>query len=124
LARYRGDEINTVGDAFVIAFDGPARAIRCALAIKEAVHPLDIEIRAGIHTGECHIEGETLSGIALHIGARVSSLAAAGEVLISSTVKDLIAGAGITVAERGTHALKGVPGEWAIFSVTDAGARR
>jgi pimeloyl-ACP methyl ester carboxylesterase len=124
LARFRGQEINTAGDAFVASFDGPARAIRCALAIRDAVRPLGIEIRAGIHTGECHVDGQALSGIALHIGARVSALGSAGDVFVSSTVKDLVAGAGMTFAERGMHVLKGVPGDWAIFSVVDAGARR
>jgi pimeloyl-ACP methyl ester carboxylesterase len=124
LARFRGHEINTAGDAFVASFDGPARSIRCALAIRDAVRSLGIEIRAGIHTGECHVEGQTLSGIALHIGARVCALGNAGDVLVSRTVKDLVAGAGISFEERGTHVLKGVPDEWTIFSVADAGSRR
>jgi class 3 adenylate cyclase len=123
LARFRGQEINTAGDGFVASFDGPARAIRCALAIKGAVRPFGIDIRAGIHAGECYIEDGALSGIALHIGARVAAIGQAGEVLVSSTVKDLVAGAGITFAERGVHALKGVPGEWTIFNVVDASAR-
>jgi class 3 adenylate cyclase len=116
LARFRGQEINTAGDGFVAAFDGPARAIRCALAVRDAVRPIGIEVRAGIHTGECHLEGDRLSGIALHIGARICGLAGAGEVLVSGTVKDLIAGAAISVADRGLHHLKGVPGDWAIFA--------
>jgi pimeloyl-ACP methyl ester carboxylesterase len=124
LARFRGHEINTAGDAFVASFDGPARSIRCALAIRDAVRSLGIEIRAGIHTGECHVEGQTLSGIALHIGARVCALGNAGDVLVSRTVKDLVAGAGISFEERGAHVLKGVPDDWTIFSVADAGSRR
>jgi pimeloyl-ACP methyl ester carboxylesterase len=123
LARFRGQEINTAGDGFVASFDGPARAIRCALAIKGAVRPFGIDIRAGIHSGECYIEDGALSGIALHIGARVAAMGQAGEVLVSSTVKDLVAGAGITFAERGVHVLKGVPGEWPIFNVVEADAR-
>ena len=121
LARFRGEEINTAGDGFVSSFDGPARAIRCAMAIREAIRAIGIEIRAGIHTGECHVDGRTLSGIALHIGARVCALGGAGDVLVSGTVKDLVAGAGLAFVERGRHALKGVPGEWAIFGVVGAG---
>jgi len=115
LKRFRGSEIDTAGDGFLASFDGPARGIRCAQAVREAVRPLEIEIRAGLHSGECEVSGEKLSGIAVHIGARVMAQAAADEVLVSSTVKDLVAGSGIAFEERGAHALKGVPGEWRLF---------
>ena len=98
-------------------FDGPARGVRCACAIAEEIHPLGIDVRAGLHTGECEIMGEDVGGIAVHIGARVASLAGAGEVLVSRTVKDLVAGSGLQFAERGTRALKGVPGDWQIYAV-------
>lgn len=117
LARFRGREVNTAGDGFVAAFDGPARAIRCSLAIVQAVRRLGIDIRAGIHTGECDVSGDSLAGIALHIGARVAAMGGAGEVLVSRTVKDLVAGSGIEFADRGHHVLRGVPGEWSIFAV-------
>jgi class 3 adenylate cyclase len=120
LARFRGREVSTAGDSFLATFDGPARAIRCARAISEAVRPLGIEVRAGLHTGECEIMGNDIAGIAVHTGARVAALAAGGEVLVSSTVKDLVAGSGIEFTDRGTHALKGVPGEWRIFAVASA----
>jgi len=115
LKRFRGSEIDTAGDGFLASFDGPARGIRCAHAIREAVRSLAIEIRAGLHSGECEVAGEKLSGIAVHIGARVMGEAAADEVLVSSTVKDLVAGSGIAFEARGAHALKGVPGEWRLF---------
>jgi pimeloyl-ACP methyl ester carboxylesterase len=118
LTRFRGREVDTAGDGFFAAFDGPARAIRCAEAIGEGVRSLGIEIRTGLHTGECEVIGEKVGGIAVHIGARVASLARAGEVLVSSTVKDLVAGSGLCFEERGTHTLKGVPGEWRLFAVT------
>jgi pimeloyl-ACP methyl ester carboxylesterase len=117
LGRFRGREIDTAGDGFFAAFDGPARAIRCAEAISTGVRSLGIEIRAGLHTGECEVIGEKVGGIAVHIGARVASLARAGEVLVSSTVKDLVAGSGIGFEDRGTQTLKGVPGEWRLFAV-------
>jgi pimeloyl-ACP methyl ester carboxylesterase/class 3 adenylate cyclase len=117
LARYRGRELDTAGDGFFASFDGPARAIRCACAITEGVHALGIDVRAGLHTGECEsIEGK-VGGIAVHIGARVASEAAAGEVLVSSTVKDLVAGSGLQFEERGAATLKGVPGEWRLYAV-------
>jgi pimeloyl-ACP methyl ester carboxylesterase len=119
--RHRGREVNTTGDGFVACFDGPARAVRCALATAEAVRPLGLEIRAGVHTGECHLEGDQISGIALHIGARIAALAGPGEVLVSSTVKDLVAGAGILFAGRGAHALKGVPDKWQVFAASVRG---
>ena len=115
LAAHRGREIEFAGDGMLATFDGPARAIRCACAIVEAVRPLGIEIRAGLHTGEVELAGAAVRGIAVHIGARVAAQAGAGEVLVSSTVKDLVAGSGIRFADRGQHALKGVPGEWRLF---------
>jgi class 3 adenylate cyclase len=118
LTRFRGREVDTAGDGFFAAFDGPARAIRCAEAITGGVRSLGIEIRAGLHTGECEVIGEKVGGIAVHIGARVASLARAGEVLVSNTVKDLVAGSGLGFEERGTHTLKGVPGEWRLYAVT------
>jgi pimeloyl-ACP methyl ester carboxylesterase len=117
LTRFRGREVDTAGDGFFAAFDGPARAIRCAETISKGVRPLGIEIRAGLHTGECEVIGEKVGGIAVHIGARVASLARAGEVLVSNTVKDLVAGSGIGFEDRGTQTLKGVPGEWRLFAV-------
>jgi class 3 adenylate cyclase len=116
LLRFRGREIDTAGDGFLAAFDAPARAVRCALAVVPAMRCLGLEIRAGLHTGECEVMGDKLSGIALHAGARVASLAGAGEVLVSGTVKDLVAGSGIRFEDRGTWALKGVPGEWHLYA--------
>jgi len=115
LRNFNGREINTAGDGFLAAFDGPARAIRCAGAIREAARLLGLEVRCGLHTGECELVGEDLAGIAVHIGARVTALAAPGEVLVSQTVRDLVAGSGLTFAERGVHTLKGVPSEWRLF---------
>ena len=115
LARHRGQEIKTTGDGLLATFDGPARAIRCAGAIRESARQLGIEIRAGLHTGEVEILDHDLGGIAVHIGARVAAEAGPGEVLVSSTVKDLVAGSGIAFGDRGAHALKGVPGEWRLF---------
>jgi len=97
-------------------FDGPARAVRCALSIRDAVRQLGIEIRAGLHTGEIELAGDKIRGIAVHIGARIAATGKAGEVLVSRTVKDLTAGSGIQLSERGSHALKGVPGEWDLFA--------
>ena len=119
LRRFRGREINTTGDGFVASFDGPARAIRCAQALIGAAPDLGIELRAGVHTGECEVRGDDLGGLAVHIAARVASLAAAGEVLASGTVKDLVIGSGVVFAERGEYELKGVPGAWRLFTVTD-----
>jgi len=116
IARFRGREINTTGDGFLAVFDGPARAIRCAISIRHAVRLLGLEIRAGVHTGECERIGDDLAGIAIHTGARVLAQAAASEVLVSSTVKDLVAGSGLRVRDRGTHPLRGVPGEWRLFA--------
>jgi len=117
LTRFRGREVDTAGDAFFATFDGPARAIRCACAIRDAVASLGITIRAGLHTGECEVMDDKVSGIAVHIGARVMGQAGPGEVLVSSTVKDLVAGSGLRFIDRGVHALKGVPGEWRLFVV-------
>jgi pimeloyl-ACP methyl ester carboxylesterase len=117
LTRFRGREIDTAGDGFLAAFDGPARAVRAACVISEGVRPLGLAIRAGLHTGECEVMGSKLGGVAVHIGARVAALAGAGEVLVSSTVRDLVAGSGLRFTDRGAHALKGVPGEWHLFAV-------
>jgi class 3 adenylate cyclase/pimeloyl-ACP methyl ester carboxylesterase len=117
LSRFRGREIKTTGDGILATFDGPARGVRCACAIAEEIHPLGIDVRAGLHTGECEIMGEDVGGIAVHIGARVASLAGAGEVLVSRTVKDLVAGSGLRFADRGSQMLKGVPGDWQIYAV-------
>jgi pimeloyl-ACP methyl ester carboxylesterase len=116
LERHRGREINTTGDGFLASFDGPARAVRCGRAIVEAAKTLGIQVRAGVHTGECEVMGDDLGGIAVHIGARVAGQAMPDEVLVSSTVKDLVAGAGLRFESRGLRALKGVPGEWSLFA--------
>ena len=118
LARHRGHEIKTTGDGLLATFDGPARAIRCANAIRESARGLGIEIRAGLHTGEVEILGQDLGGIAVHTGARVVGEAGPGEVLVSSTVKDLVAGSGIVFEDRGSRVLKGVPGEWRLYRVS------
>ena len=117
LARFRGREVNTSGDGFLAMFDGPQRAIRCAMAIRDAVQALGIEVRAGLHTGECEARGDDIGGIAVHIGARVSALAGPNDVLVSSTLRDLVIGSGLEFEERGAHQLKGVPGEWHLFAV-------
>jgi class 3 adenylate cyclase len=117
VGRFGGRKIDTAGDGVFASFDGPARAVRCATAIRDAVPGLGLDVRAGVHTGECEIIGDRLGGIAVHIGARVAANAGSREVLVSSTVKDLVAGSGIKVADRGIHALKGVPGEWRLFAV-------
>ena len=117
LDRFRGRELDTAGDGFFAAFDGPIRAIRCASAIDVSVRDLGLEVRAGLHTGECEIVGEKLGGIAVNIGARVASRAEAGEVLVSSTVKDLVAGSGLAFEDRGEYELKGIPGEWRLYAV-------
>ncbi len=116
LARFRGREIDTAGDGFFATFDGPARAVRCAQAIGSALQPLGLQVRAGLHTGECEIMGDKITGIAVNISARVAALAGAGEVLVSSTVKDLVSGSGLNFAEHGSHVLKGIPGDWRLFS--------
>jgi class 3 adenylate cyclase len=119
LDRFRGKSVKSTGDGFLATFDGPARAIRCACAIRDGARRLGLEIRAGLHTGECEIRGDDLAGIAVHIGARIGSLAKAGEVLVSSPIPPLIAGSGIEFADRGAHELKGVPGLWHIYAVAD-----
>ena len=117
LARFRGHEVKTTGDGILATFDGPARGVRCACAVAEEIRPLGIDVRAGLHTGECEMMGDDVGGIAVHIGARVASLAGAGEVLVSRTVKDLVADSGLRFTDRGSQALKGVPGEWQIYAV-------
>jgi class 3 adenylate cyclase/pimeloyl-ACP methyl ester carboxylesterase len=120
LRRHRGVEIDSAGDGFFCRFDGPARAIACARRIVEGARELELDVRAGVHTGECEVVGEKIAGIAVVTGARISSLAAPGEVLVSGTVKDLVAGSGFAFESRGEHELKGVPGEWRIYAVVDA----
>jgi class 3 adenylate cyclase len=115
-SRFRGKERNTTGDGFLATFDGPARAIRCALAITQTVKQLGIDVRAGVHTGECELMDDNVGGIAVHIGARIMAQAEPGAVLVSGTVKDLVSGSGIDFEDRGVHQLKGVPGEWRLFA--------
>jgi len=117
LAAFRGREVDSSGDGLLATFDGPARAIRCAAAMRERVRAMGLELRAGLHTGECELAGDRVVGIAVHIGARVAALAAPNEILVSSTVKDLVAGSGLKFGERGAHALRGVPDEWRLFVV-------
>jgi len=123
LERFRGREIDVAGDGFLAAFDGPARAIRCAWSIAEAVTGLGLRVRAGLHTGECEVIGDKLAGIAVHTAARVAAQALPGEVLVSSTVRDLVAGSSLQFQDRGSHTLKGVPGEWRLFRVQRDGDR-
>ncbi len=118
LGRFRGRELDTAGDGLFAAFDGPARAICCAIAIRDGMRALSLDVRAGVHTGECELIGEKMGGIAVHIGARVTALASPGEVLVTSTVKDLVAGSGIRFEDRGTPPLRGVPGDWHLYAVT------
>jgi class 3 adenylate cyclase len=118
LQRYRGREVKTLGDGFLATFDGPGRAIRCAGELRDAVRSVGLEVRAGLHTGEVELNGDDISGIAVNIGARVGAKAQAGEVLVSQTVKDLVAGSGLQFEDRGEHELKGVPGPWRLWSVT------
>jgi class 3 adenylate cyclase len=120
LNRFRGREVNTSGDGFLAMFDGPQRAIRCAMAIRDAVQTLGIQVRAGLHTGECEVRGDDIGGIGVHIGARVSALAGPNDVLVSSTLCDLVIGSGLEFEERGSYELKGVPGEWRLFAVASA----
>jgi class 3 adenylate cyclase len=117
LARYRGREVDTAGDGFLATFDGPARAVRCAKAIADSVRDLGIQIRAGVHTGEVEVDGDAVRGIAVHIGARVAALAGPSEVMVSSTVKDLVAGSGLAFEDAGEHELKGVPERWRLYRV-------
>jgi class 3 adenylate cyclase len=119
LTRYRGTEVDTAGDGFLATFVGPARAIRCAKAILEGVSALGIQVRAGLHTGECETVDGKVGGIAVHIGARVASLAAPSEILVSQTVKDLVAGSGLLFEDAGGHVLKGVPDRWHLYRVME-----
>jgi pimeloyl-ACP methyl ester carboxylesterase len=118
LVAYRGREVNTTGDGFLAMFDGPARAVLCATAIRDAVRDIGLRVRVGVHTGEVQLVGDTVRGIAVHIGARVAELASADEILVSRTVTDLVAGSGLNFADRGEHALKGVPGTWRLYAVS------
>ena len=124
LARFRGREVDTAGDGFFASFDGPARAIRCARAIVEAVGDLGIDVRAGLHTGECEQVDGKVGGIAVHIGARVAANAGPGEVVVSRTVRDLVAGSGIEFEERGVAELKGISGSWELFRVVESDSHR
>ena len=121
LARFRGREVKTMGDGFLAVFDGPARAVRCATALSSSITRLGIELRCGLHAGEIELDGQDVAGIAVAIGARIGAMAEPGEVLVSSTVKDLVIGSGLTFDDRGLHALKGVPETWHLYAV--AGAR-
>jgi class 3 adenylate cyclase len=116
LVRFRGQEVDTAGDGFLASFDGPARAIRCGCAIAETMPELGLEVRVGLHTGECELVDGKVAGIAVHTGARVAANAQPGEVLVSSTVRDLVAGSGLTFEDRGSHELKGIPGEWRLYA--------
>jgi class 3 adenylate cyclase len=118
LARFRGREVDTAGDGFFATFDGPARAIRCACAVRDSLRELGLDVRAGLHAGECELLDDKVTGIAVHVGARVAAQAHPGDVLVSSTVRDLVAGSGIEFEERGTAELRGVPGEWRLYAVT------
>ena len=120
LERFRGSEVDTAGDGFLATFDGPARAIRCACVVREEVRRLGLDVRAGLHTGECELDDREVRGIAVHTGARVAALADEGEVLVSQTVRDLVAGSGIAFSDRGSYQLKGIPGEWRLYAVLDA----
>jgi class 3 adenylate cyclase len=117
IARFQGREVKSTGDGFLATFDGPARAIRCARAVLDSSEALGIHVRAGLHTGECEVMGDDIGGVAVHIAARVSALAQSGEVLVSRTVKDLVAGSGIEFADRGVHALKGIADDWQLHAV-------
>jgi class 3 adenylate cyclase len=117
LVRFRGREIDTAGDGFFATFDGPARAIHCAQGVLEALAEVGVTVRAGLHTGECELSDGNVGGIAVHIGSRVAAHAGPGQVLVSSTVKDLVAGSGICFDERGPHELRGIPGEWCLYEV-------
>jgi class 3 adenylate cyclase/pimeloyl-ACP methyl ester carboxylesterase len=120
LTRFRGREVNSTGDGFLAMFDGPQRAIRCAMSIRDAVQALGIEVRAGLHTGECEVRGDDIGGIGVHIGARVSALAGPNDVLVSTTLRDLVIGSGLEFEDRGDYELKGVPGQWRLFAVASA----
>jgi class 3 adenylate cyclase len=124
LARFGGREVDQAGDGFLGTFDGPARAVRCGLAIVTELAAIGLDVRAGVHTGEVELLGERIGGIAVHTGARVAALGSAGDVLVTRTVKDLTAGSGIELSERGTHELKGVPGTWELFAASAEGFGR
>jgi class 3 adenylate cyclase len=124
LERFRGREIKTVGDGFIAIFDGPARAVQCAREIVEGVDELGLAVRCGLHTGECEVFDGDIGGIAVHIGARVGALARRGEVLVSSTVKDLVVGSNLEFEDRGPHELRGVPGEWRLFALRELNRAR
>jgi class 3 adenylate cyclase len=117
ISRFRGREVKSLGDGFLATFDGPARAVRCATAIAEAVKALGLEVRCGVHTGEIEIKGEDIGGIAVHIAARIAALAEGGQVLVSRTVRDLVAGSNLRLEERGAYALKGLSGSMPLFAV-------
>jgi class 3 adenylate cyclase len=117
LRRFDGREIDTAGDGFLASFISPTAAIRCARALVESMQEVGVNLRIGLHTGECDVVGDKLRGIAVHIGARVAAKAGAGETLVSQTVRDLVAGSGIEFQDRGPHELKGVPGEWRLYSI-------
>jgi len=117
LGRFRGRVVKSTGDGVLATFDGPGRAIRCACEIRDSLRPLGIDVRAGLHTGEIEVINDDIAGVAVHIGARVSALASPSEVLVSSTVRDLVAGSGIEFVDRGDHPLKGVPGTWRLYAV-------
>ena len=117
MERFRGRMVKSTGDGVLATFDGPGRAVRCACALQDAVRPLGLDIRVGLHSGEIELRGDDVAGMAVHIGARVAAVAGAGEVLVSRTVTDLVAGSGIVFEDRGEHGLKGVPGTWDLFSV-------
>ncbi len=117
LTAFRGREVNTAGDGLLATFDGPNRAIRCACSVRERLRPLGLQVRSGLHTGECELIGDDVGGIAVHIAARVAASAEPDQVLVSSTVRDLVAGSGLRFDDRGMHALKGVPDEWRLFLV-------
>jgi class 3 adenylate cyclase len=119
IARCEGTEVDTAGDGFFVRFDSPARALDCARAAREAVKRLGIDIRVGIHTGECELQGRTLTGMAVHVAARIQGLAGPGDILVSSTVKDIVVGSDARFEDRGQHSLKGMPGEWRLLSLVD-----
>jgi class 3 adenylate cyclase len=119
LARFRGTEVNTTGDGFLATFDGPARAVECACAIRDVARQLGLEVRSGVHTGEIELRGDDIAGVAVHIAARVAALAEPSTVWVSRTVTDLVTGSGIRFSDCGNHDLKGVPGTWALYAVSD-----
>ena len=119
ISRCEGIEVDTAGDGFFVRFESPARALECARAARAAVKRLGIEIRAGIHTGECELQGRTVTGMAVHVAARIQALASAGDILVSSTVRDIVVGSNARFEDHGQHALRGTPGEWRVFSLVD-----